>query len=78
VYSPADLVVVEIDCPVPEFVRVTLTPGITEPLVSRTVPDIEPVSTWQRAIAGRIRTNEKRVQRRATLQLIGLCDMELS
>jgi len=26
-------------------VRVTLTPGITEPLVSRTVPDIEPVST---------------------------------
>jgi hypothetical protein len=62
VYSPADLLVVEIDCPVPRLVRVTLTPGITEPLVSRTVPDIEPVSTWQRAIAGKNRLNEKKIR----------------
>jgi hypothetical protein len=45
-----------------------LTPGITEPLVSRTVPEIEPVSTWANIFSGKSRRRRKSVKTQGSLR----------
>src|SRR5438046_2484217 len=44
-YEPSDWLVVRVTAAVPSFVNASFAPGITEPLVSRIVPRIAPVST---------------------------------
>src|SRR5271157_1838633 len=48
-YSPADFVVVVRASPVSIEVAVTLAPTTTAPVVSVTVPLIDPVSAWPKA-----------------------------